>query len=886
MSKNKLLWTFALMFVVIASLPIAYAQTFRESRLFFILINSAIVFVILFLLQSFLIAGKGDKEKTAVWVAIVVASLLIGFLYGKSGYIWEGPLGVFFDPKVLVNALIIAAVLYFVLGLLDKNKAFTPQSPQGQTGYGILLFLIAVIFAVKLGNQWIWDAATFIQFRNYLFGPEGILNVTRNPDKFFVFIGTFVLIAYFFNRYLMKDAGQSSLINYFLALIIAASTAQAGMGINAVIQLGEIIFWITISDAVSGVTRDDKFRFSLGALLVGWASFAITATNPEHRGIFGKLIGNFILIPLGIGGEAAPITGKEAGAITAGLLWANLGTFFVIGLIFAIMYWRGKEGGTTRWIGGGGLLVILGLIIFAALPYLGFTKWIVIPLLLLPIIFLFGGLGFGIGRAEGRGRMLREGITRLWIKILTRLRKNRATAKVVGDWIETRDPTLPDELPIVFKDLRIEIFTLMNFMLRHEIYKAKAARLDSIFKMFGDLQEGAERILGNRIPTVQDIHENMRQYIEGSNIIRRGDEWILEDPNRGYGFARQYILVYEIMVKLKTELETGLLKDLPRDPDTNTKDWVDNEKVNWLALRQGRMTQQYNRYKTAIERFKVVNRIRAYRNYFIDMYNLYGQYARGYGFAALHAKPQYWSVKLKTGNEGDNGVQRYIDWKSKRHLTTETRDIENLEPGTHNLVEVNLFGFSTSDINAIQIERRNADRADGSYTIRRYKKDDIVYLHLDPEYERPKFATILEFSLRDWQFYVEDMEIGHYHPYSKRAADYSGEIGKGYINFDAVKPERELRINDIAFDREALKNPSQFIYWGRKHYYDPGRESLRYEPVNPYPTLSMIGLWQFIKDVSEKLIKEPGVAKSFYDNYFKMRYDDLEKTPTGGPGQS
>ena len=91
MSKNKLLWSIGLFLIIIISIPIAYAQTFFESPIFLILINSLIVGVILFVLQSFLIPQKNPKEQTAVWVAIIVGSLLIGWFFGSQGYIWKLP---------------------------------------------------------------------------------------------------------------------------------------------------------------------------------------------------------------------------------------------------------------------------------------------------------------------------------------------------------------------------------------------------------------------------------------------------------------------------------------------------------------------------------------------------------------------------------------------------------------------------------------------------------------------------------------------------------------------------------------------------------------------------------------------------------------------------
>ncbi|MBS3096719.1 hypothetical protein J4480_04735, partial [Candidatus Woesearchaeota archaeon] len=60
-----------------------------------------------------------------------------------------------------------------------------------------------------------------------------------------------------------------------------------------------------------------------------------------------------------------------------------------------------------------------------------------------------------------------------------------------------------------------------------------------------------------------------------------------------------------------------------------------------------------------------------------------------------------------------------------------------------------------------------------------------------------------------------------------------------------------------AFDREALKNPGQMIYWGRKSYKDAHSQIKKTDPANPYPTLSSVGMSRYlnelvIKDMADK----------------------------------
>src|SRR3989344_4017828 len=220
MRKNKLMWNIALFLVVIISLPIAHAQTFTGSSWFFILINSLIVGVVLFILQSFLMPGKDPKEKTAVWVAIIAGSLLVGFLFGRNGFIWQGPLGRFFNIYIIVNTLIIAIVLYFVLGFILKDKI--PKSPEGIGGYGLLIFIGALVWAIGIansyGNVFVWQAYKY--FISYFIGPEGILNPYPPQYRLLVFAGSGVLLAFFFSNYLITGAGANAKVNYGLALIL------------------------------------------------------------------------------------------------------------------------------------------------------------------------------------------------------------------------------------------------------------------------------------------------------------------------------------------------------------------------------------------------------------------------------------------------------------------------------------------------------------------------------------------------------------------------------------------------------------------------------------------------------------------------------------------
>jgi len=288
MSKNKLIWIFGLILTALLVMPIAYAQIVPSgSKIYFVLINAAIIFVVLFMLQAFLIRKQTDKETTSVWVIMIFASLLLAYFFGQNGFLWQGPLARFFSIFVLVNAVIIGAVLYFVLGFLLKDKV--PKSPEGIGGYGILIFLVALVFAIQIGNQFIWHQSIVKQLVNYFFGPEGIMNPKGPEYRLWTLISSVTLFAFFFNNYLIK--GGNVRLNYALAIVLGSNMASSGVSINSIIKIGEIIFTIILADTLGNTTtKNYAFNWILAALLVGWASYAITS-GTSYSGIAGWVFG-------------------------------------------------------------------------------------------------------------------------------------------------------------------------------------------------------------------------------------------------------------------------------------------------------------------------------------------------------------------------------------------------------------------------------------------------------------------------------------------------------------------------------------------------------------------------------------------------------------------
>ncbi len=807
MRKNRLVWNVAVFLILIISIPIAYAQTFTGSSWFFIVVNSLIVGIVLFVLQTFLMPGKDGKEKTAVWVAIIVGSLLIGFLFGRSGFIWAtGPFSKFFNIYVLVNTFIIGIVAYFALGLL---KVADIQSPQGKTGYGILIFIGALIWAVGIansyGNVFVWQAYKY--FISYFIGPEGILNPWPPQYRLLVFVGSFGLLAFFFQNYLIQQG--TKWVNYALALILAMNMASSGVSVTSVIILGEIIFVLVLQKALQAGGTNKWLSWILAIGLVGWASAAMTY-GTQYQGFLATLLGPLVSTFIG-----------------------------------------GAPGKPTEW-----------------------GWWAKTGLLVLTVVLVIGFILF----ATNRG-MLREGRSRLWQEIKRLLRRNETIADFMGETLASRNEIMPDELPFELKDMRLEIYTLLNFMLRHEVWKLKTA---SFLKTVAAVTE-AEGRLSEWEPNEASIQENLRTHIEGSAIIEKpdGTGWTLEDPTKTPGWGRNYWLIFLTMEAFKNLISGELTERPAASPqDELAKFLTGGGRAMLNAHLEGIKEDRYNKYLTGVSRYKSVNFIRAKRLYFYDMYNFYGQYIKGYFFAKVNAK-----ADICEYNFDDDGVQRTIKWETVKPIVRQVDLRPNYEdgrpPGTEYLVELNLYGYSISDINAIQIERKDPVHR-GIKGLRRYRKEDMQFLHLPPVREgrgEGRVSKLFTWASYDWRLGVDDMETGKFHPLSRKVPDYEAVIKKQYEVFSTAPFEHELSTEETAFDREALKNPGKFVYWGRKTYFTDDPTNPRKPPVNPYPTLSLKGLWEFIKTYSKRVAGDERKTEEILENYFKMGYEDVEKGP-------
>ena len=333
MSKNKLNWIIAMVLAAAVMIPVAHAQVlarFGIGNIQYLLVNAAVIFGVLFLLQAVLVPNKEGKEKTSMWIIMIVASLFVSWFYGSAGYVWQvGPLSLIFNLYVIVNAAIIGIILYLVSGFLDLKTKL--KSPEGGIGFTLIIFFISLFIAVRIGPQWIWSNSMAKSLIDFLFFVDkdhygGILNPYSPDYKLWIFASLFVVFSFFFNNFLLSGGKENSKMSYALALILSGHMAYNGISTSWAINIAEILFILIFEKSLRESVKTPWLRWIVAIFLVMWAGYAISAAT-------------------GVSSASSTILGggSVAGGVAFGIGWlfkagfmliAGAATFFAIGKLF------------------------------------------------------------------------------------------------------------------------------------------------------------------------------------------------------------------------------------------------------------------------------------------------------------------------------------------------------------------------------------------------------------------------------------------------------------------------------------------------------------------------------------------------------------------------
>ncbi len=545
---------------------------------------------------------------------------------------------------------------------------------------------------------------------------------------------------------------------------------------------------------------------------------------------------------------------------------------------------------------------------------------------IVPLLIVGGVVFLLFTMMRGEGSLMN---TRVYNNLIARAQRNRVLSKILA-FFHFRQKNIEAELTPILMNLRFEIYTLINWMLRHDVWNLKATGLTNKRNTILEHEIGGERVVGKQIMTLDRIHnDSIRKYLEGDEITLHLPA---ENPNNptpeelknarwiyGRGDAQKSVLgwsrshryvICELMNQLKNDLEKNFNIDPPGRLDSH---WGTN-RSNQLGRIFNQIYQRrdafYGQYYTGVRRFRLYHRMRDVHNYSIDMYNMYGVYKRGMLFARPEARPIFYKVDAQEGFESDNGITRSIDYSKLEFDEKETRKYQEkkrlvIKKERINydnypfLVEVNIHGWCVTDLNNIEVNRKQSQgliKKEGGKNyllLRKYLKEDLIFLSrwyddTDSEEEKqkqtlPTLSEVLTSSVREWEFALKDMDRAIYHPFSRKITDYSEIIGKVNFNFRNVPFIKPLDTASIGFDREGLKIAGKLVPPGQRRYYDTDEKTIITGfPQNVYPAISLHGLYLFISEVGKQAMEDGHEAEQYLVDHFTMRYKPLLEVKYGG----
>ncbi len=897
MSKNKLSWIFALFLVAIASLPIAYAAEATGFNWMFVLINAAIVGIVLFVLQAFLIPNKAGKEQTAVWVVIILASLVVAFLFGSSNFIWRaGPFAKFLNVYILVNSVVISIVLYFLMGLLKINQKLGSQ--EGKTGYGILIFIISVFLAYNLSpNQYIWSQATVKALFDSLFSGEAYTGPRSRPGLakgilhpkggLIVFVVSLLMLSFFFKNFLIK--GQDQKLSYALAFIFALQMASPpANSMKDVIQLGEIFFILILWESLKTTVPADRpeMAFFLAVFMIGWASAAVTVNSPEHRAFLGSFFCDHTPLitcqtAVGTPGVSAGAGGIKTWGAVALLLGASM---------FAL---RGKEK-EKKW---GGLVIILAaaalLWISGQLSGFGFIGimgagifGIIGVIALIVILMIKGERGWESKKLKGRYPRLIRNV--FWDKIDELSARTGLHKKA---WRKRR--LTPDMLPQILRENIVILFSLSNYLKRLYIWYVKRDQVKIAESVCADMW----RWIG-----IYDDYEKLEKEIYE---CRNG---IVKETEEEFDDDRDYECEY-CGAKFKTQKETIIIDGVDTEglgengkillerhiynehPEIVKKDlnagWFNSTKrcvnlLNEISLFLGeyikKIIEEGGKSAEATYVTKILSQAKSYNQRLqtvtIDIersYKYLNRRARAYGNYQPIRAQKY--LVLDQCNPYGWHEHQYKFIPPGTLLSDGTRESRSLE--------VNQYGEVLEDKNGNTDRFYNptgkAPRKVHPDEIRAGKIKDLT----PPE-------KIMEAAINDWEGFIKNMRYGIFRYNSKFVSDYlnvlstekddPNRLGKyGFYKESNIKFTPGWKTEDKpAFDRRALVNTGILTFVGRKNFVESWQDIYKNQKTDPYPGVSSYGMGLYISDLVRRDVEDLVAANEYLKIFLRDKGKPVE----------
>lgn len=295
MKINKLFWIFALALVLSSASAFAFELSdilkIHRHPIFIFIVNSLIIWSILFLIQASLLKNQDAKVKLVVWIATFALTALIVWNFTPRGaaYFWEvGLFAQYFKFWIIVNTIIFSLMVHLVAGFLDVKLT----TPSGKITMVVVAIVLGALMASNLGDKKIWDTDNGKYIYRYLLveryeetQPDGtkitvggILTLSKDnvfESRLFIFLISSILFAWFFNSYLGLGQ-QNTKLTYLMAFIMGANLAKYGTTSSTIIGLGEAFAILIVGQQVMHTWGGQKLvAYFISIILVEWIFCAV-----------------------------------------------------------------------------------------------------------------------------------------------------------------------------------------------------------------------------------------------------------------------------------------------------------------------------------------------------------------------------------------------------------------------------------------------------------------------------------------------------------------------------------------------------------------------------------------------------------------------------------
>jgi len=348
--------------------------------------------------------------------------------------------------------------------------------------------------------------------------------------------------------------------------------------------------------------------------------------------------------------------------------------------------------------------------------------------------------------------------------------------------------------------------------------------------------------------------------------------------------VRRVILKYNFNESLKG---TSLEKDEKVAKDIQDDVVVNVNKSEWSSVNTKHEDAMTNFKKVGMS--KLVNNV---RNLLLDQYCMHGfMNVHKYKFVSKDAKIEYYEYKIKTENKDSDSDPLKREYKiepekeplkspKKSPVGMSPEDYEkepyNISDGKPTPQEIKYDGSFTKDMNIIRSMLETAEEIDDELI--EEIKNEVPYIRkVKPIYQHnlideELLTEVTKWQEREWYFFLRDMRYGVFKPNTRTYDDYKYSYSEERKYEDVERPSvdsaRPTKANP-AYDEEAIKEPGNWFYWGKRCYNDETVDSLMQKPVNPYPGISTRGMSLFLRDYFKNMSQQSKKTLRQFDMFVK-----------------